>query len=392
MSCDIVSSYLARESGRISGDIARLGRITSPWTALTESGFFPTGMGFSISKVIYQRTIPSGGAGWTAVAAGTAQATSAACNPNPATISSRKTTQTATMSEYVVVSDPLCITELSTAYNATEQVSEIKRNFSKNVLDLWEDRNRDTYYDAVPDENKLVFSGNALVPGSGGDFDATAPDSQISQDALDYVRWKLQHDGAGEDGAYAKVDGEPIFLAIMSPEQKRALIKSDDAVRQDFRWADPALLLKPFGIKGAYAGYFHMIDLKAPRWNLVEGAWERVPFYEANGSGVAVVNPDYESAEYEDIIIYHKKVYKRLMAKPLSGYGSGANFRAWDYAGEVQWIGGKEAYDPTCNRFGDQGYWAARLRAAYQSVIPQYGYIIRVKRCSVIGDNPCPTT
>ena len=80
------------------------------------------------------------------------------------------------------------------------------------------------------------------------------------------------------------------------------------------------------------------------------------------------------------------------MAKPLSGYGSGANFRAWDYAGEVQWIGGKEAYDPTCNRFGDQGYWAARLRAAYQSVIPQYGYIIRVKRCSVIGDNPCPTT
>ena len=389
MSCDIVSSYLARESGRISGDIARLGRITSPWTALPESGFFPNGMGYSISKVIYQRTIPSGGAGWTAVAAGTAQATSAACNPNPATISSRKTTQTATMSEYVAVSDPLCITELATAYNATEQVSEIKRNFSKNVLDLWEDRNRDTYYDAIPDENKLVFSGNALVPGSGGDFDTTAPDSQISQDALDYVRWKLQHDGAGEDGAYAKVDGEPIFLAIMSPEQKRALIKSDEAVRSDFRWADPQLLLKPFGIKGSYAGFFHMIDLKAPRWNLVEGAWERVPFYEANGSGVAVVNPDYESAEYEDIVIFHKKVYKRLMAKPQSGYGSGANFKAWDYAGEVQWL---NFYDKECNRFGDQGYWAARLRAAYQSVIPQYGYILRVKRCSVIGDNPCPTT
>lgn len=392
MSCELVNAYLARESGRLTGDIARRGRVSSPWNAVLEKDFFPDEMGFTVSRVVYQRTIPTegAGAGWVTVAGSTDSATAANCRPTAAVLQSRQTTQTAQLAEYVLDSDPICITDARTGYRFRDQVREIKRNFEKNVIDLWENRHRDQYVATIPDDNKLVFAGGALVPGTGGDFDPTAPTSQIHQDALDYVRWKLVHDGGGEEGAYGQVDGQPVFTVFMSSEQQRALIKNNADIRQDYRYADPKALLKPFGVKRVYGGFYHIIDDKAPRWNLSGGAWVRVPFYLADGDGVAIVNPAYEAAEYEDIIVYHPKVVRCLMQKPLSTIGGGTNFKAWDYSGEVNWI---NEYDATCNKYRDNGYWSARLRAAYEPLIPEYGYAIRVLRCpGALGTTACPTT
>ena len=393
MSCELVNAYLARESGRLTGDIARRGRTSSPWVAVLEKDFFPEEQGFTVTRVVYQRTVPTegDGAGWTTVAASTNSATAANCRPTAAVLQSRHTTETAQLAEYVLDSDPICITDARTGYRFRDQVREIKRNFEKNVIDLWENRHRDQYVATIPEENKLVFSGGALVPGTGGDFDPSAtPDSQIHQDALDYVRWKLVHDGGGEEGAYGQVDGQPVFMVLMSSEQQRALIKGNPDIRQDYRYADPKELLKPFGVKRVYGGFYHVIDDKAPRWNLEDGDWVPVPFYVANGDGIAVVNPDYETASYEDIILYHPKVVKCLMQKPLSSIGNGTNFRAWDYSGDIQWI---NEYDATCNKYRDNGYWSARLRAAYQPLIPEYGYAIRVLRCpGALGTTACPTS
>ena len=391
MPCDPVNEYLARESNRITGDIARRGRISSPWVAMLEKDFFPDEMGYTVSRVVYQRTIPTGGAGWSPVIpSGTGEEAnpSTACKPSAATLQSRQVIKTASLSEYVVDSDPICISDARSGYRFKDQIREIKNNFEKNVIDLWEDRNRDQYVGALPDSNKLVFNGGALIGGTGGDFDATAPDSQIHQDALDYVRWKMVHDGAGEEGAYGQIDGTPIFTVIMSSEQQRALIKGNNDIRQDYRYAEPKALLKPFGVKRVYAGFYHVIDDKAPRWDLVEGAWVQVPFYVANPAGIAIVNPAYEAAQYEDIIVYHPKVVKCLMQKPLASLGDGTSFRAWDYSGEVQWV---NEYDKECNKYRDNGFWSARLRAAYQALIPEYGYAIRVLRCpGALGTTPCP--
>jgi hypothetical protein len=392
MSCEALNEYLARESSRITGDIARRGRVSSPWVAVLEKDFFPDEHGFSISRVVYQRTIPTEGegSGWTNVAATTNGTAAANCRPTAAVLSSRQTTQTAQLAEYVLDSDPICITDARTGYRFRDQIREVKRNFEKNVIDLWENRHRDQYVAALPEENLLVFAGGALVPGTGGDFDTVAADSQIHQDALDYVRWKLVHDGGGEEGAYGQVDGQPIFTVFMSSEQQRALIKGNADIRQDYRYADPKELLKPFGVKRVYGGFYHIIDDKAPRWNLTEGAWESVPFYDVDGDGVAIVNPDYETADYEDVIIYHPKVVKCLMQKPLSSIGSGTTYKAWDYSGEIQWI---NEYDAECNKYRDNGYWSARLRAAYQPLVPEYGYVIRVLRCpGALGTTACPTS
>ncbi len=393
MPCDALNDFMARESGRISGEIARRGRVSSPWVAVLEKDFFPDEIGHTLTRVIYQRTIPNSAGAWTTIqSSATGTNPSTACNPVASVLSSRQTTTTASLAEYVLDSDEICITDARASYRFRDQIREIKRNFEKNVTDLWEDRHRDQYVAALPNVNKYCFAGGALVPSLPV---ASVPDSQIHQDALDYVRWKMVHDGAGEEGAYGKIDGNPIFTVFMSSEQQRALIKGEESIRMDYRYAAPAELLKPFGVNRVYGGFYHLIDDKAPRWDLQEvdsvTSWVRRPFYipATDGSGIAVVNPAYEAAAYEDVIVYHPKVTKCLMQKPLSSLGSGANVKAWDYSGEVQWI---NEYDKACNKYKDNGYWSARLRAAYSSIIPEYGYLIRVLRCpGGLGTTACPT-
>lgn len=398
MSCEAVNEYLAKESGRISGDIARKGRLRSPWFTVLERDFFPDEIGHSLTRVIYQRTIPTvgEGAGWTPIVGSGAGSPSVnpdpSCRPTAARLSSRQKQTTAFLHEYVLDSDDICINDARSGYRFREQIREVKTNFERNVIDLWEERHRSQYIAALPEENLLVFSGGALIPGTAGDFDpSSAPDSQIHQDALDYVRWKMIHDGAGEEGAYGTVDGQPVFMVFMSSEQQRALIKGNPDIRQDYRDADPKALLKPFGVKRSYAGLFHMIDDKAPRWNLSEGgAWEEVPFYIEDAEGIAILNPAYSSASYEDVIFYHPRVVKCLMQRPLASLGSGASFKPWNFSGQVEWI---NEYDRVCNKYRDTGYWSARLRAAYSAIHPEYGFAIRVLRCpNNLGTTGCATS
>ena len=399
MSCDALNNYLETESGRISGSVAKRGRVKSLWYTLLESDWWKDGSGHTANNVVAQRTIPNlsaittdaGGDGWTTITGTDGGSTGSGCRPLVGTISNRNLTNSASLKEITLVSDELCLTKVRAAYNPAEQIARAKKNFEDNVIDLWAAKNRREYINAIPDENKLVFVNGGLEAGGAGDFFVgNAPDSQVHQDILDEIRQRMIHDGAGEEGAYGMVDGDPIFLVVMSHDQQRALIKGNDDVRQDYRYAEPKALLKPFGIGRTYAGLYHAIDRMAPRYNLVGGAWVEVPFYVEDEDGIAVVNPDYRTAEAEDIIFYHPQVVKKLMQKPISGFGSQTNFKAWNFAGETSWI---NEYDKECNRFRENGYWAARLRAAYLATNPSYGYAVRVLRCNnVYGQTACPVS
>lgn len=394
MSCDNVNSYFEKESDRLTGEIAHKSRVTSPWSALMPKGKWEDGIGHTMTQVIGQRTAPTvgEGAGWTTIAHSSGGTAAANCRPTAAVLSSRTSTKTAQLAEYVLKSDPLCVTDIRATYQSRRQVQMVRDNFVANVVDIWNIKDREEYVGAIPDANKLVFYGAELVGGSSGDFDeANAPDSPITQDALDMVRWQIIQDG-GSDGSYSMIDGEPVLACIMSAEQKRALIKGDASVREDFRMGDPGALLKPFGVRGSYAGFYHIADIKAPRWDLTVGGWVEVPYWvtsEDLGDAGLVVNPDYRNAGYEDVIVFHKKVVTRLMMGPVSNLGADTSWTPWNYAGEVKWV---NEYDKECNEFGDNGYWAARLRAAYMQTHPELGYAIRVKRCTTLTNTTCPTS
>ena len=121
-----------------------------------------------------------------------------------------------------------------------------------------------------------------------------------------------------------------------------------------------------------------MIDMQAARWNYSNG-WVRVPYYlPAAGVGDAAnVNPAYYTAEYEDIVIGSNQVVK--FAIPGAALKAGPmTFPAQDYLGNFRWI---NKYDLECNPDENIGYFRGVLGYGAQPGIPEYGAVIRFRRC-----------
>jgi hypothetical protein len=213
------------------------------------------------------------------------------------------------------------------------------------------------------------------------DFPLDLPTSTITQKYLNRLRTILQHNAAGTDGgAYAREDGGDVFAVVMSQDMQEALLTTSSRINWDRRFAEAPKLLKAYGVNRSYQGWFHIIDNKAPRFDWVNGAWVERPYYanEATTKGNrAMVNPDYEAAEYELVIPFLKTVLTRMIPRSFTSAGSGASFKPWNYAGTPQWI---NKYDRECNKYENNGYWSVLMQAAYMPEKIEDGYAILCKR------------
>jgi len=197
---------------------------------------------------------------------------------------------------------------------------------------------------------------------------------------------KLIRDGAGTN-ALGRENARPTFGIICSSETSRNLIHDNPDIRQDYRWSDKVNeLLAPLGIERSYAGFFHMVDDWGPRYNLTtpitgtsitgSNAFVRVYPYKmvATTQGYKWdINPAYETAAYEDTIVFHQDVFQNLVPKPITSVGA-AQFDAVSYMGEFKW---KNIPHATENPDGTIGFFRAVLSAGSKPVRPEWGYVIR---------------
>jgi hypothetical protein len=389
--CSAVNDYFVTESGRFIDKIVERGRMKSWWASLGGNGIpsepYPDGMGLNFNNTIWERSGRTGG-GWTAQALNSGGAS--VCVPDAGIVYPANTVRTSVGYKQVLYTDYICLEDVRRGYEFKQQVAGIRDNFQDQIVDEWEFLNRQQY--VTLGKNKVVFNPQLPNNTSGTtmtDFPAQEPTSPITQNYLDHLRYALNRNSAAIDGgAYAMEDGQPVYMVVMSPEQQQSLFQSggtiyqSSRINQDLRYTSEAdRLLKAYGVNRTYHGWFHMIDYKAPHYNFVNGAWVEVPYYSpaaaTNGTQL-VVNPDYESADYELVIVFVKTAITRMVPKTFTNGGSDATFKAWDYAGTVQWI---NAYDRTCNPLLNNGYFAAQLQATYNPKKIENAYSIMVKRC-----------
>jgi hypothetical protein len=399
-SCDVDSFFVA-ESGRFLGPVTERGRIMSWWASIGEgtgipSETWPEGMGYNLGHIIWERSGAVGGSGWVQVTPNTGT-TLGSCNPDPSVVSPANTTRSTNLFERTFVTDRICTWDISQAFNFKQQIKAIRDNFRKVITDSWEDQNRDQYI--IQSQNKMV-----LVDGVGGayptktngtsvtDFPLIQATSPVSQKVLDEIRFNLIRNGADQSdgerkGSYGMQDGQPVFAVVMSGEAQQGIFQNGSTIyqssriNQDLRYAQPSKLLQAYGVDRSYAGWFHLIDNKAPRYNWVNGQYVRVPFYvdaDATNGTKQNVNPDYLTATYELVIVFLPTVMTRLIPKEFSAAGSGANFVPWNFMGAVQWL---NIRDNECNPWGNKGYWGAWLAAGYMPNQVENGYAIMTKRC-----------
>ena len=390
MPADPLNEEFISDASRIQGKIERIGREEGRVSALMRKEVLPENIGFNFSTVIVKRSNGTGG-GWQDVS--TPDGSGNNCVPTPTVVANAMTQLTYSAAQTRIDSVDVCFSDLRAAYNATEQIAAMRENFVGNVVDTWENRDKAMFFEKAG--HKIVFNGSLSETTNGTTMPATVATSTINQGLLDRLYVRITQDGGGKE-PYAKRQGAAIIPAIMSMEANERLTNGATDIQDNFRWAESgkgaegATLLQSWNIDRTYRGFMHVIDNKMPRFDFVNGAWVERPFYVSSATTIgdeAIVNPAYESAEFEDLYLWHPDVVVRQVPTPKGSFGSGTSAKTISFNGDVVWlnIANKET-----NPYNDIGFYSARLYAAYKPKKPQYGYVVRFKRCPNVVTTSCP--
>ena len=402
-----VEQLLVKESGRIGPDIYRKTVDQSPWLKLVKQDAWPDEMGDSVSVLVYERSLPYNSDGtlktnWSNLASSAAYLTAGtgtgnAIAPDGGTIEFGQTLRTYNLQHTSLNSPDISLNDLRFPLKRKEQLSNIMSILTESTAEVWIQRYRDEYVRVA--QNKVTATtANSTSAGedyalgvarlTDGNFplpsNTAGENLELTQGILDRVYLNLIRDGAGVN-SYDRINGAPVFLAIMSPEASDSLIRANADIRQDFRWSDRVNeLLAPLGVTRTYRNFHHLIDPFPARWDVVSGAWvRRRPFAPvANDLGDSrrgvkyELDANYLAAAYEDTIIFVPEVFTSLVPKPISATGE-MGFDPQNYRGEFTW---RNIPDRTNNPDGTIGFFRAIFASGSKPVHPQQGYVIRHKR------------
>jgi hypothetical protein len=380
MACTDIDNFFQSEANRISRETTEKGWITTPWDTndLVPKTVWEDGMGEEPNFVIYDRSMPltnlvqfqsfvlnDGGEG----------DGGGSCSPPTATVYQATRRLKMQLKKGAIQSQDICIEDGRMSWNIAQQAEHVLRNLQHNTRHAWQNARRDEFTSMVT--NKAIADASMTT---GPTTFGTGTIGQITREMLDYWYDRLVGDGAHMNNGLARNEyGQPVLPLILSREAQATLVNNDSTIN-NIRWSNSAdKLLGPRGSFVNLEGFKHHIDMQAARWNLSGGSWVRVPYYlPATLAGdPAAVNPAYYTAEYEDLVIGSNQVVK--FAIPGASLRAGPmTFPAQDYLGNFKWV---NEYDRECNVDRNNGFFRGVLGYGAQPGIPEYGAVIRFRRC-----------
>lgn len=374
-----INDLLTHESGRISEEIHDRTLNTSPWINLVKKGQWPDEMGEQISVLMYERSLPATSPTWETVTFN--DGTGNNCVPNAEVVEFAQTLRNYNLQQTALQSPNICVNDLRFTFKRRKQLENCFSILSQNTGWLWQERHRDEYVRLS--EHKMIAKDG--LPESDTAFPSQLPTSRLTAGILKRIYQKLIRDGAARDGGSVDtVNGRPQFIAVMSPEMDQLIVEEDLKIREDFRYSNRvAELLQPFGVDRPYKGFYHLIDDFPPRYNWTGAAWSRIDPYVAVATDKGnkyEINPAYETATYEDTIIFLPSVLRCLMPKPITTPGGNTRFDPQKYQGDWGW---RNILDRVENPDGTWGYFRGIFSCGTEPVYPQFGYVIRHLRADL---------
>jgi hypothetical protein len=431
-----INTILAEEANRIGQDIYKRTLHTSPWMDLIKQSAFPDGMGYQLTTLVYDRTIPTTTAGGSTVgvnwaALGTLQSgqtTATSFNAssqdqllndtakdvqggrgtggstdNRAYVQFSKQLKQYSISRAVIESPRISLEDLRFAAYRTEQLRAIMDLMTESSRYTWENRYRDEYdrvaANFVPCLATGTPSGGVTIIDqsvgtkfegvqttavdltndfvSSGSSDDYTPSANVSNKILDQIYFQLVRKGAAAE-SYGKENGRPVFALVLSSEASYAL-QIEAGFRDDVRYnnAKVSELIAPLGVEKSFRGFYHLIDDLAPRFTVSSGTITRVQPYTAS-SGITNYNSLYDTADYEAAYVIHPQVMESQIPNPLSG-SNGLSFNPVNYRGDFKWTNiANEIYNPDSTT----GFFRGILASATKPIKTEFGYVILFKRTS----------
>ena len=424
-----INTILAEEANRIGQDIYKRTLHTSPWMDLVKQSAFPEGMGYQLTTLVYDRTIPatatsgSGVQGVTWSNLGTLNASANSFNTSDLNqplkdaaddvqggrgtgsadkrsyVQFSKQLKQYSISRAVIESPRISLEDLRFAAHRQEQLRAILDLLTESSRYTWENRYRDEYEKTSANLVPCLASGTPIVTiidqsdgtlfegkqiaevdftndfVSSGSTDDYTPTANISNKILDTLYFQLVRKGAAAE-SYGKENGRPVFAVVLSSEASYAL-QTEAGFRDDVRYnnAKVSELIAPLGVEKSFRGFYHLVDDLAPRFTISSGTVTRVQPYTVS-SGVTSYNAAYDTADYEAAYIIHPHVMESQIPNPMSG-SNGLTFNPVNYRGDFKWT---NILNEITNPDSTTGFFRGILASATKPIKTDFGYAILFKR------------
>lgn len=401
-----IDTILTQEANRIGSDIHRRTVHVSPWMDLIKQTAFPSGMGYTLGTLIYDRALPtttangsSLGLSWTELGGSEAASLATASTLDQILIGAKDTNigpqsgksfiqfarqlKQYSLKRAVVESPRINVEDLRFAAYRQEQLRAVMDSLTDSTRYSWEERYRDEYdrmcANAVvcrTSASSTISSGKEGVASVDVDL-TTDPTANISNKILDSIYYRLVRLGAGAN-AYGRENARPVFGLVCSSEASYFLIK-ETGIRDDYRYNNAKVgeLIAPLGVERSHRGFYHLVDDLAPRFTAsgADNTLDRVFPYTAT-SGVITPNAAYETAPFEAAYVLHQDVMESQIPEPISG-GNGLTFDPLTYRGKFDW---KNIMSEITNPDGTIGFFRGVLASASKPIKTEFGYVILFKR------------
>lgn len=302
--------------------------------------------------------------------------------------------------------EDICINDIKWNWQFRQQIQLIFSYLANITLNVKENFDQEKYIEMA---KKIVWSDTA--DGVEFEYDPFASTeltvplgtqiSTLSERHFRYWYEMLMLDA--ESGALGFSGDMPVFPFIVHPLDFDDMLRNDSIIREDFRHAQPNVLIQNYGSIKEWRGTGFMNTKTPPRFRLkeIDGGnmvFERVePYVEqaaaSMGTEVAL-NPEYIKAEYAMGIYFLKDVFQHLVppAGPSSP-GGGTQFGDQpSWGGEWKWLNFPDRCE---NPLSEKGFYFSRFQVAAKPLANyDKGIAVFYKRCPQVClkvCSPCTT-
>lgn len=381
---------IATES--LSDTIYRKASQTNFWTGWVDNDEFPRNRGTVQTTFTVGNSEPTTNSeDWTQVTQSGSPASiiTDACARTYTDVNVGYTSKTYNPKRFGLAGPVVCRETLAFAHDPAMFLRQYQNELVKRAKRTWEFELRNQ---ATLLSSKVVCDSTFAIQAPAASFDVTnAPTSQLSLPMLDVIAQYLIEIGAtdaDQDWVELGPDG-PVFNLVIGNEAAARILTNTAEIRTDWRYAQMGLgpkadLLKRIGANRMVRNFRVVPTVLPPRYNYTAAVgatpafYTQVPTY-VMSSGVASINPNYQSALYEVAFVPHPMAFKKSIVRPDS---AGLDWSPLNYMGEWKWITGPEMattfnFDPMRN----YGRHFAEFMYAPKPVFPEFGVAIMYLRC-----------
>jgi hypothetical protein len=386
--CAAVTEQLLLETGRLQEPMYNRAARTRPILRLQSKtrGAWQNGRGVSLGAVTFERSFPLlTGDNWATIAASDGNNVNA-CLPPSETVNFGETVRTYTPRHYSVNTQKWCVRDIAFGWQFAEFLGNVTQALSQISEWVWYRRMTQDYFNNAG--HHLTLSSTAGLQDDPAVYNTSnLPTGPINQLILENIYADLWREAGDKMSGVDEATGSPVFTAIMSPEMSQTIVRSNPDIRQDQRFAymgkgEMTPLIPGLPVRRRnYGGFVHEIDPYPRRFIFSGGGYiEIAPWIvSSTTSGFKwEQNAAYQTAPFEEIIIWHEDCYQDQVVNPVDNPSPGFQFDPHNWMGQFE---PRNILHETCNPDGDIIFLRALFASAARPINPKVGWCVLAARC-----------